>query len=97
MTDEMEADDSRRTETITTTVTPRDELRADLEQYAKGGDVFSIGSGLAFVPPNQSRVKLEPTELVEDHGWAVGGIYPNFADEEVGLFVFPLTDFGVDA
>ena len=73
--------------------TPRAELKDEIERHAKGADVFRFGNGLAFVPRWDGTVECGPSAIIEDHGWAVGGIYPNFDDEEFGVFIFPITTF----
>lgn len=64
-----------------------------IDQYsskAKGGDVFPLDNGVAFVLSDDHPVKLQPTQLLKRHNWYVGGIHVNWENRELSVFAFPL-------
>ena len=72
--------------------TSREQVREDLRTMAVGREVFHFGSGLAWVAEFNTPICTDGTELIHDHGWAIGGVYFNEKETEIALFAFPIGD-----
>jgi len=69
--------------------TSKEEMEELLRKKSKGGFVDDIGNGLAFVDPSNKPIQTGPSSLLHEHGWYVGGYFPNWDEQEIGVFVFP--------
>ena len=71
----------------------RGTVRQAIRTHAKSETVQPFGNGLAFVLGDDRPIKCEPSQLVEDYGWYIGGIFPNWDARELAVFVFPLENY----
>jgi len=62
----------------------------EVEDSAKGGSVFKFGPGVAYVQTYPKPWNMDPTLLLERHGWYIAATFPNWEDKEVAVFAFPL-------